>query len=108
MNDAKKEAKILKLAAKRKSDAIIKMLDKGDPDVVACCLNALATINDEDSFNTITRYLEDSISTIKLAACKAAIVIDTDYMKTHVRHAVSKETDPTLKQQMLDIMNASK
>ena len=107
MSDVKKEAKIQKLAAKKKSDAIIKMMDKGDADIIACCLNALGQIGDEDCFNTIARYMEDKDTAIKLAACKAALVINTDYMKTHVRHAISKETDAAVKQQMQDIVNAS-
>lgn len=108
MNDVKEEAKIQKLAAKRKSDAIIKILKNADAEVATCCLNALAEINDEAASNAIAHCLEDSDNTIKLAACKAALAINTDYMKTHVRHVLTKETDEAVKTEIQHIINASR
>ncbi len=109
MSEIKESAKIQKLADKRKSDAIIKIMTKSsDPNVTTCCLEALATINDEAACNTIAHCLEDSDATIKLAACKAALVINTAYMMTHVRHVLSKETNEEVKTQIQELINASR
>lgn len=108
MNEVKEEAKIKKLAAKRKSDAIIKIMKKADTELIVCCLESLADICDEASSNEIARNLSSENSTIKLAACKAALKVDTDYMKTHIRYLLSKEADPDLKQQIQTLLNDSK
>lgn len=108
MNDTKEAAKIQKLAAKRKSDAIIKIMKKADAEVTACCLNALAEINDEASANAIAHCLSSSDNATKIAACKAALSINTDYMKTHIQYFMSKETDEDVKKQVQELINASR
>ncbi len=108
MNDIKEEAKIKKLAAKKKSDGIIKIMSKADTEVTVCCLEALAQINDESASNTIARSLGHPDSTIRIAACKAAIALNTDYMKTHIQYMLSKETDEAVKKQMQELVNASR
>lgn len=108
MNNAKEEAKILKLTEKRKSDAIIKIMKKADLEMTVCCLNALAEINDEAACNAIAHCMDSDASAIRVAACKAALVVNTDYMKTRVRHTLVKETDESVKAQIQEISNASK
>ena len=88
MNDQKEIEKIKKLTEKKKT--------------------ALGKIGDEDSFNMITHYLEHEDAKVRVAACKAALVIDTEYMKTRVRHQLMVETDPEAKKQMQEAMNSSK
>ena len=56
----------------------------------------------------ITHYLEHEDAKVRVAACKAALVIDTEYMKTRVRHQLMVETDPEAKKQMQEAMNSSK
>ena len=107
MSDIKDEAKIKKLVAKRKSDAIIKMMNKSNPEVTAVCLAALAEINDEAACNAISHCLDDADNSIRIAACKAALVINTDYMKTHIRYLLSKEKDEAFKAQVQELVNAS-
>lgn len=108
MNDTKEEAKIKKLAAKGKSDAIIKIMNKSNPETTAICLAALAEINDEAASNAIAHCLDDADDSIRIAACKAALVINTDYMKTHIRYLLSKETNEAFKAQVQELVNASK
>ena len=83
MNDQKEIEKIKKLTEKKKTAPIIKMMGKADSDVLVVALDALGKIGDEDSFNMITHYLEHEDAKVRVAACKAALVIDTEYMKTH-------------------------
>ncbi|NLG02434.1 MAG: hypothetical protein GX567_01140 [Clostridia bacterium] len=108
MNDIKEESKIRKLAVKRKSDAILKIMKKADTEVFVCCLDALADISDEAASNEITRNLGNENSTIKIAACKAALKVNTDYMITHIRYLLSKESDPDIKKQVQELLNDSK
>ena len=105
MNDSKEEQKIEKLASKRKSDAIIKLMGKADTEVLLEALPALAGIADEASCNCITKYLDHADGSVRLAACKAALIIDTDYMQTHVRHALAIEKDAELKKSMQEALN---
>lgn len=108
MNTDKNEAKIAKLASKKKTGSIIKMMSKANPETIVCCLKALAQIGDEDSCNTIIRFVEEPDETVKLAACEAAMTLHNDYMKTHVRHAYATETNEALKANILTILNASR
>lgn len=108
MSNPKEEAKIMKLAEKRKSDAIIKLMKKADLETTACCLNALAEINDETASNAIAHCMDSDDSAVRVAACKAALIINTDYMKTHVRHTLTKETDDAVKTQIQELVNATK
>lgn len=108
MNDAKEETKIKKFVAKRRSDGIIKIMSKADNDVMICCLNALAEINDEAASNMIAHSLDHPDSSVRIAACKAALALKTDYMKTHVQYLISKETDLEAKKTMQEMMNASR
>lgn len=108
MNDQKEIEKIKKLTEKKKTAPVIKMMGKADSDVLVVALDALGKIGDEDSFNMITHYLEHEDAKVRVAACKAALVIDTEYMKTRVRHQLMVETDPEAKKQMQEAMNSSK
>lgn len=108
MNDTKEAAKIAKLAEKRKSDAIIKIMKKSDLEVTKCCLNALAQINDEAASNAIAHGMDDPDGAVRVAACKAALTINTDYMKTHVHYLLSKETDASTKEQIQTLLNDSR
>ena len=108
MSDQKELAKIQKFAEKKKTAGIIKMMGKADSDVLEAALEALGIIGDEDSFNQITHYLEHEDAKVRVAACKAALVIDTEYMKTRVRHQLMVEADPEAKKQIQDALNNSK
>lgn len=84
------------------------MMGKADSDVLVAALEALGIIGDEDSFNQITHYLEHEDAKVRVAAFKAALVIDTEYMKTRVRHQLMVEADPEAKKQIQDALNNSK
>ena len=100
MNDQREEAKIEKYAEKKKSGPIIKIMDKADTEVLIEALKALGGIADEDSANKITHYLDHPDAGVRVAACQAALVIDTDYMKTRVRHQLAVEQDTDAKKQI--------
>lgn len=106
MNDSKEEEKIEKLAAKRKSDAIIKIMQKADADVVVTALGALATVGDEAACNEITHYIDAEERKVRIAACKAALTIKTEYMNTRVRHQIAEEKDPEVKAAIQAALNA--
>lgn len=42
---------------------------------------------------------------MRVAACKAALVIDTEYMKTRVRHQLAVEQDADAKKQIQEALN---
>lgn len=108
MSNQKEAAKIEKFVEKRKSGPIIKLMGKADSEVLVAALEGLGKIADEDSFNQITRYLEHEDAKVRVAACKAALVVNTEYMKTRVRHQLMAESDADAKKQIQDAMNASK
>ncbi|HJA92048.1 MAG TPA: HEAT repeat domain-containing protein [Candidatus Eisenbergiella merdipullorum] len=108
MKDQREEAKIAKYAEKKKSGPIIKLMDKADTEVLVDALTALGGIGDEDSSNKITHYLDHPDVKVRIAACRAALVIDTDYMKTRVRHQLAMEQDPEAKKEIQEALNAAK
>ena len=107
MNDQKEEAKIAKYAEKKKSGPIIKIMEKADSEVLIEALKALGGIADEDSANKITHYLDHQDAKVRVAACQAALVIDTEYMKTRVRHQLAVEQDGDAKKQIQEALNQS-
>ena len=108
MNDQKEEAKIAKFAEKKKSGPIIKIMEKADSEVLIAALKALSGIGDEDSANKITHYLYHSDAGVRVAAFQAALRIDTDYMKTRVRHQLAVEQDTDAKKQIQEALNQAK
>lgn len=100
--------KISTLEAKRKSKAIIKLMEgkHADSGLICAALKALANIKDEDSVNQITHYLGHENNAVRLAACKAGISINTEYMNTRVRHQLSIEQDLATKQAIQEAFNA--
>ena len=107
MNDQKEEAKIAKYAEKKKSGPIIKIMEKADSEVLIEALKALGGIADEDSANKITHYLDHPDAKVRVAACQAALVIGTEYMKTRVRHQLAVEQDGDAKKQIQEALNQS-
>ena len=107
MNDQKEEAKIAKYAEKKKSGPIIKIMEKAAREVLIEALKALGGIADEDSANKITHYLDHPDAKVRVAACQAALVIDTEYMKTRVRHQLAVEQDGDAKKQIQEALNQS-
>lgn len=108
MSDQSAIEKITNAAAKKKPKPIIKMLKRADEEVTIKALLALGEIGDEDSCNEITKYLENEKDGIRVAACQAALKIDTEYMKTRVRYQMMKETDPNIKNQIQQAINGSR
>ena len=97
--------KIEKAAAKGKSKAILKLTQKADNEVIVKALEALGKINDEDSRNFITSYMDNENESLRVAACKAAIEIGSEYMKTKVRYQISVEQNLEIKRALLDALN---
>ena len=108
MSNLKILAKIEKLSAKNKSDAIIKLLKKADKEDLISALTALGKIGDESSRNYITHYLDNEDADIRLTACKAALTINTEYMRTRVRHQLAMEKDADVKVKIQQAFNDAK
>ena len=70
MNNAKTLDKIQKLADKGKSGKIIKFLNSSDTEVVGAALEALSTIRDEDSVNSIAAMIDNREPANRIAAAK--------------------------------------
>ena len=87
MNDQKEEEKIEKLVQKKKSAPIIKLMGKADKETLTACLAGRSQIGDEASINQMTHYFDNEDGDIRLAACKAALVINDSYIQTRVRHS---------------------
>ena len=105
MSNEKAIAKIEKAATKGKSSVIIKLLVKGDKEVVLKSLEALGKIDDEDSRNHITHFLDHEDKEIRLTACRSALVINTEYMRTRVRHQLAMEKDAEVKALIQEAFN---
>lgn len=108
MSNEKAIAKIEKAAAKKKTAAIIKIMAKADKETLLKALASLGAIGDEDSRNHITHYLDHEDGDIRLAACKAALTINTEYMKTRVRHQLAMEKDEAIKAQIQEAFNLAR
>lgn len=108
MSNEKAIAKIEKAAAKKKTAAIIKLMGKAEKETLLKALEALGAIGDEDSRNHITHYLDHEDGAIRLAACKAALTINTEYMKTRVRHQLAMEKDEAIKAQIQEAFNQAR
>lgn len=105
MSDEKDENKIAKLAEKKKTKAIMKIMEKANSTVVIDALGALAQISDEDAINCIASYLDSTDDLVKVAAAKAAMSIDSEYLKTQVRRVCNSEKDENLHKQLLATLN---
>ena len=97
--------KIAKAAAKKKTAVILKVLKKADAETMIAALEALGQIGDEDARNHITHYLDNENADIRLAACKAALTINSEYMKTRVRHQLAMEKDADVKAKIQEAFN---
>ncbi len=106
MNDQKEEEKIAKLAEKKKSAPIIKILAKADKDTAIAGLKALGSIGDEASVNMLTHYFDNEDGDIRLAACKAALIINDSYIQTRVRHQLAVENDEKIKAGIQEALNS--
>lgn len=105
MKNEKALVKIEKAASKRKSKDIISLMNKADGEVLVKALDALGQIGDEDSCNQITHYLDHSEDAVRVAACKAGIRINSEYMKTRVRYQLSVEQNETVKKEIQKAFN---
>lgn len=86
MNEEKAIAKMEKAVAKKKSGVVIDCMKKADSELLIKAFEALGKIGDEDACNHITHYLDHEDKEVRIAACRAGLAIDTEYMKTRVRH----------------------
>lgn len=99
--------KIKKLEAKRKSSAIVKLMEakRADTEVICAALESFANIGDEDALNTITRCMEHENPQVRISACKAGIKIQTAYMDTRIRYQLSVEKDESVKAAIQEALN---
>lgn len=97
--------KIQSLAGKKKSAKIIKFLRASEPEVVVAALEALATIKDEDSVNSIAGMIDSSEAAVRIAAAKALGEIGTEYAKTHLQHRAAQEQDGKVKEAIMDALH---
>jgi hypothetical protein len=108
MNDQKEADKISKFAEKKKSAPIIKILAKADKETTIAGLKALGSIGDEDSINMLTHFFDNEDGEVRLAACKAALVINDSYIQTRVRHQLAVEKDEKIKAGIQEALNSAK
>ena len=101
-------AKMDKAVAKKKSAPVLKMLKKADNETLIAILGALAKIGDEDSCNNITHYLDHADDAVRTAACEAGLTINTEYMRTRVRHQLSQEKNPEVKAKIQEAFNKAR
>ncbi|MGN0168975.1 MAG: HEAT repeat domain-containing protein [Acetatifactor sp.] len=97
--------KIQKLAEKKKSAKIIKFLGAAESEVVVAALNALATVKDEDSVNSIAGMIDSNAPEVRAAAAKALGEIGTEYAKTYLQHRAAKEQDEKVKAAIKDALH---
>jgi len=102
MNSEKAMTKIEKAVSKKKSRDIIELMAKADNIVLIKALDALGQIRDEDSCNQITHFLDYENDAVRVAACKAAIAINSEYMNTRVRYQLSVEQNAQVKREIQD------
>ena len=100
--------KISKFAEKKKSAPIIKILAKADKETMIAGLTALGSIGDEDSVNMLTHFFDNEDGEVRLAACKAALVINDSYIQTRVRHQLAVEKDEKIKAGIQEALNSAK
>ena len=105
MSNEKVFAKMEKFAAKKKSNKVIDLMKKADNETLIKALESLAQIADEDSCNMITHFLDNPADEIRVAACKAALAINTEYMKTRVRYQLQTEQNAEVKREIQDAFN---
>lgn len=99
--------KINKWKIKRKSSDINELMNpkRTDPEILCAALEALAAIGDEPALNQITHYLNHPNPQVRLTACRVAISIGSEYMRTRVFYQLSLEKDENLKEQIRDAYN---
>lgn len=106
MDNAHTIEKINKLAAKRKSDKVIKFLSSKEQEVVMAALNALSVIKDEDSVNTVAHMIDHEDPVIRREAAKALGGIGSEYAKTYLQHRMATESDEVVKKAIMDALHA--
>lgn len=106
MSNAKIAAKIAKAAAKKKSEPITKLLAKCDAQDLILAIESLGNIADENSCNYMVHFLDHEDKDVRLTACKACLKVNTEYMKTRVRHQLAMEQDAATKTQIQQAFNA--
>jgi len=105
MNTEKTFSKIEKAAAKKNSKNIISLMKKADPEVLVKALEALGQIGDEDSCNTITHYLENPADQVRIAACKAGLCANSEYLRTRIRHQFANEQVESVRKEIQNALN---
>lgn len=108
MSNQKALDKIEKAANKKKSGVIISLMGKADSEVLVKAINALGEIGDEDACNHITHYLDHEDGSVRVAACEAGLKINTEYMRTRVRHQLAMEKDEAIKAEIQKAFNEAR
>ncbi len=89
--------------AKKKSSPIVKWINRENGKVEAIIegLTALGEIGDETAQNEIAHYFYHPDFSVRLAACKAGLKMNKEYLRTNVRHLLDLETDENNKREIL-------
>lgn len=77
-------------------------------EVICAALEALATIDDEESTNAVTRYLGNENPQVRLTACRLGIESGTEYMKSRVQYQLSVEKDTEVREKIQKALNEKK
>lgn len=108
MSNQKALDKIQKAVTKKKSGVVIGLMGKADNETLIAALKGLGEIGDEDSRNHITHYLDHEDGAVRLAACNAGLTINSEYMRTRVRHQLAMEKDENVKKQIQEAFNMAR
>ena len=110
MDIQKAVAKMEKLSTKKKSTGLVKFMNKNidDPEIIKAGLGLLTRIADEDAVNEIAHNLEHPDFDVRLAACRAGMSLNKEYLDTAVRHVRDKEPDEERKHIILETIREAR
>ncbi|MDD2648432.1 MAG: HEAT repeat domain-containing protein [Eubacteriales bacterium] len=100
-----KKDKLDKLIAKKHITAIISLAKEKDEETRLAAITALGGFGqNDDAFNALIPMLSDHDGKTRAAASESLGAMHNDHAKAFIAHALSIESDPSVKQRMADAM----
>ncbi len=91
------KAKIAKLAAKKKLDAIIKFTGDSEDEIRAACATGMGSIPTYESGMALIPLLRDSSPLVRAAAATAAADINAKHCEEYVKKLAFADSDPEVR-----------
>jgi HEAT repeat protein len=98
MGEEKVFEKIKKLTEKRKTEKVEQFLHDKDIEVVKAAIAGLGIIQDEKSFNLLSKLIDNENPEIRKAAIIAFANTGTGQARSFLQLLLSKETDASVKE----------